>query len=94
MALLDIGTAAFLLVWGAPFFVAGMLGAWRAAAAIAALPVLTAAWGLLDALTLGGGAERAARIEAAVLVLVAMAFCAALYAAGRARRPGGGGEAA
>ena len=94
MALLDLGTAAFLLVWGAPFFVAGMLGAWRAAAAIAALPVLSAAWGLLDALAQGGGAERVARIDAALLVLLAVAICAALYAAGRARRPGGGREAA
>ena len=93
MAVLDPGTGAFLLVWAAPFFVAGMLGAWRAALACAALPAASAAWGLLGGLG-AHEAERAARIDAALMVALVGAICLLSYLAGRSRRPATDAEAA
>ena len=92
VTILDPGTAAFLLVWAAPFFVAGMLGAWRAAAAIAAPPAAFAAWGLLGGLG-APAVERAASVDAALMVALVGAICAASYAAGRSRRLAADGEA-
>lgn len=83
MAMPDPGAVAFLLLWGTPFLVAGMLGAWRAALALAALPAAYAGWGLIDAVLLDPReAGRAAALDLARMVLVISAFCAAHYAAG------------
>ena len=81
---LDLGLAAFLLLWGAPFAVAGMLGAWRPALALAALPLAYAAWGLIDAFAFDPHAPEQARgVEIARMVLLISATCAAHYGAGR-----------
>ena len=95
MAALDLGAAAFLLVWGMPFLVAGRFGAWRPALLLAALPVAGAGWGLIRALALDPrAAERAAAIDLAGMALVVGALCAAHYAAGCRLRPRGGSETA
>ena len=84
MATLDLGVAAFVLLWGAPFVVAGMLGTWRPALALAALPVAYAIWHLLDAFALDPReVEQATVIGLARMVLLTSAACAALYAIGR-----------
>ncbi len=84
MMILDAGLAAFLLLWGAPFLVAGMLGAWRPALALAALPLAYAAWGLIDAFAFDPHAgARALGLGRARMVLLISAACAAHYGAGR-----------
>ena len=84
MTSFDLGLAAFLLLWGAPFAVAGVLGAWRPALALAALPLAFAAWGLLDAFAFDPRpAAKLRGVEIARMALLISATSLAHYAAGR-----------